>query len=500
MPRTGGEEVVARLEAEAIDEAVVIARRARTSGSPIALHMPLSRATLGAAKAVELILAALDANRAVVGALQFRLDQAEYKALNGKERASLAAIGKMGVGLSLSATTSLRFDYAELQGLGFRTVRVDATRFLRQPESFTDFHAQDVAAYGRRFGMELNRHRHHRRKPAARPARQRHYPGAGTAYRRAGAGASRSAAGAQQPRRPRRAVALLSGAIGEYGTAMSSLFSIAANYDAILSDVWGVIHNGITPHASAVDALVKFRRGGGRVVLITNAPRAAAPIIDMLDGMGVPRAAYDGLVLSGDVTRTMIAPYRGRVIHHIGPATIDDSLYEGLGVIRGPAETAEAVIVTDLDTDDDTPETYRNRIPLWLKRHLPLICANPDRVVEHGGQIIYCGGALADLYEANGGRILMAGKPYRQIYDAALKMAEAAAGHPLDRGRILAIGDSVRTDAIGAANAGLDLMFITGSIHAQELDAFGAADPAAVDALVAPSGARLKGFMPLLAW
>ncbi|MEO8758001.1 MAG: TIGR01459 family HAD-type hydrolase [Devosia sp.] len=281
---------------------------------------------------------------------------------------------------------------------------------------------------------------------------------------------------------------------------MTALSQLAPAYDAILSDVWGVIHNGVAAHPEAVDALRRFRQGGGRVVLITNAPRTAAPIIGMLDDMGVPRDAYDGVVSSGDVTRAMIAPYRGKMVHHVGPPTIDDSLYEGLGIIRGPAEEAEAVIVTDLDTDDDTPDMYEDRIKIWLARKLPLICANPDRVVEHGGRIIYCGGALADLYEAHGGRIKMAGKPYRPIYDEALKAAEAAAGHALDRGKILAIGDSVRTDAIGAANAGLDLLFVTGSIHASELDAFGSPDPVAVAEFVAPSGARLKGFMPRLAW
>lgn len=281
---------------------------------------------------------------------------------------------------------------------------------------------------------------------------------------------------------------------------MTSLSTLAANYDAVLSDVWGVVHNGVSPYADAVDALRRYRGGGGRVVLITNAPRAAAPIVEMLDEMGVPRDAYDALVSSGDVTRTMIAPYRGKMIHHVGPASADDSLYEGLGIIRGPAEEAAAVVVTDPENDDDTPEMYRGRMQLWLSRKLPLICANPDRVVEHGGKILYCGGALADLYEAMGGRILMAGKPYRPIYDEALKRAEAAAGRALDRAKILAIGDSVRTDAIGAANAGLDLLFITGSIHAEELDAFGAPDPEAVRALVAPSGARLKGAMARLAW
>ncbi len=281
---------------------------------------------------------------------------------------------------------------------------------------------------------------------------------------------------------------------------MSSLYEIAGNYDAILSDVWGVVHNGIAAHPSAVDALRRYRQGGGRVVLITNAPRPSAPIIDMLDRMNVPRDAYDAVVSSGDVTRAMLVPYRGKILHYVGPEHDNDGLFEGLDITLGAPEDAKAVIVTDLDNDDQTPDDYTDRITTWLARKLPMICANPDRVVEHGDQLIYCGGALADLYEARGGMINMAGKPYRPIYDEALKAAEKAAGRPIDRSRILAIGDSVRTDAIGAANAGLDLLFVTGSIHAGELDAFGSPDPQAIRDLVAPSGARLKAFMPRLAW
>ena len=281
---------------------------------------------------------------------------------------------------------------------------------------------------------------------------------------------------------------------------MHTLSMIAENYDAVLSDVWGVVHNGIAAHPTAVDALRHFRQGGGRVVLITNAPRPSQPIIEMLDRFNVPRDTYDAVVSSGDVTRAMLAPYRGQTLHYVGPLHDNDGLFEGFDITLGPAEEAKAVIVTDLDHDDQTPDDYTDRITLWLKRKLPMICANPDRVVEHGDQLIYCGGALADLYEARGGMIKMAGKPYRPIYDEALRKAEAAAARSLDRGRILAIGDSVRTDAIGAANAGLDLLFVTGSIHAGELDAFGSPDPQAVRDLVAPSGARLRAFMPRLAW
>jgi HAD superfamily hydrolase (TIGR01459 family) len=281
---------------------------------------------------------------------------------------------------------------------------------------------------------------------------------------------------------------------------MTSLRILAPDYDTVLSDVWGVVHNGVAAHLSACDALVRYRAGGGRVVLITNAPRPSAALVAMLDALGVPRDAYDAIVSSGDMTRRMLENYRGQAIHYVGPPEENDSLFEGLELTLGPAEGARAVVVTDLDTDDDTPDMYRDRIKVWLRHNLPLIAANPDRVVEHGDRLIYCGGAVADLYEAMGGRILMAGKPYRPIYAEALRLAESAAGRALDKARVLAIGDSIRTDAIGAANFGIDLLFITGSIHAGELDAFGKPDPAAVRALVAPSGAALAGYMARLAW
>jgi HAD superfamily hydrolase (TIGR01459 family) len=281
---------------------------------------------------------------------------------------------------------------------------------------------------------------------------------------------------------------------------LTGLSQLAPRYDAVLSDVWGVVHNGVAAFDSAVDALLRFREGGGKVVLITNAPRPSGPIRAMLDRLGVPREAYDAIISSGDATRAMIARYRGQVIHHVGPPDEDDALYEGLDVTRGSAEDAAVVVVTDLDSDDDTPEMYRARAEYWLSRKLKMICANPDRVVEHGERIIYCGGALGDLYAAMGGMVLMAGKPYQPIYEEAFAMATEAHGAPLDKARVLAIGDSVRTDATGAAAFGIDLLFVTGSIHAAELDAFGNPDPEAIAELVAPSRADMVGFLPRLAW
>lgn len=282
--------------------------------------------------------------------------------------------------------------------------------------------------------------------------------------------------------------------------ALSGFSDIATNYDAVLSDVWGVIHNGVEAHPSACEALVNYRKQGGKVALITNAPRPSEPIVAMLDRLGVPRDAYDAIVSSGDVTRSMIAKYSGKVIHHVGPPTEDNALYEGLDVTRGSAEDAAVVVVTDLDTDDDTPEMYRKRAEYWLSRKLKMICANPDRVVEHGEKIIYCGGALGDLYEAMGGMVMMGGKPFAPIYEEAYRMAGEALGRPLAKAKTLTIGDSVRTDATGASRFGVDLLFITGSIHAAELDAWGKPDPEAIIDLVAPSRANMVGFLPRLAW
>lgn len=280
---------------------------------------------------------------------------------------------------------------------------------------------------------------------------------------------------------------------------LPGLSALTAQYTAVLSDVWGVVHNGVTQHAAAVDALTRFRAQGGRVVLITNAPRPRGPIIAQLDAMGVSRDAYDGLISSGDATRTLLESFKGKTIHRVGPEQ-DDVLFEDLDITIGGVEEASAVVVTDLDTDDDTPDDYKERMQAWRARDLPMVCANPDKVVEEGDRILYCGGALADAYEDAGGRVMMAGKPFNPIYEQAKQMLDTAGGQTYAPARVLAIGDSLRTDAMGAAQFGIDLLFITGSIHAQDLDAFNNPPPRRIVDFLAPSRARLAGYMPKLAW
>lgn len=273
----------------------------------------------------------------------------------------------------------------------------------------------------------------------------------------------------------------------------------AQSYPALLCDIWGVLHNGIAAYPAAIDALQRYRAQGGRVVLVSNASRPSPYIKIMLDRMNVPHDAYDGIVTSGDATRDLVAQFTGQIVHHVGPRT-DDPLFEGINVTMGSPNEAAAIVVTGLNDPDHTPNDYTADMDAWLSRGLPLICANPDKVVEIGDRIEYCPGALADIYGARGGDVRMAGKPFAAIYRAALAQLEHVAGRVFQKSDILAVGDSVRTDATGAARFGIDFLFVTGSIHAEEINAFDAPDKAAIEALVAPSGARMVAFMPRLVW
>jgi HAD superfamily hydrolase (TIGR01459 family) len=282
---------------------------------------------------------------------------------------------------------------------------------------------------------------------------------------------------------------------------VSHFAAFAADYDVVLSDVWGVVHNGEAATVEACDALARLRQRGGTVILITNAPRPGAVVARRtLDRLGVPRAAYDGIVSSGDVTHALIAARAGERVFHIGPER-DLPIFEGLDAPLAPLETADYAVCSGL-TDDtvETPQDYRGLIDRMRERALPMICANPDVVVERGDQLVYCAGAIADLYAAAGGDVIYAGKPYRPIYDQALAMAEAARGTAVQRRRVLAIGDSVRTDLKGAAAFGVDCLFVTAGIHAEELGHRDAPDAGALAEIFAAAGVAPKAVMRRLTW
>ena len=248
--------------------------------------------------------------------------------------------------------------------------------------------------------------------------------------------------------------------------ALSGLSDIAADYDILLCDVWGVIHNGRESWPAACEALSRFNREQGHVVLISNSPRPSSDVIAQLDALGVPRDSWRAFVTSGDATRMELAKRAPGPAWIIGPDR-DWPLYEGLGLDTVPgAEDAAFISVTGpVDDTVETPEDYRARLSAGVARDLELICANPDRVVQRGDQLIYCGGSLADLYESLGGRVTMAGKPFGPIYDLALTEAAALLGKPVDRARVLCIGDGVVTDVLGANKQALDCLFIAQGIH-----------------------------------
>jgi HAD superfamily hydrolase (TIGR01459 family) len=273
--------------------------------------------------------------------------------------------------------------------------------------------------------------------------------------------------------------------------------TLAPRYDVVLCDIWGVVHDGITAFPDACDALARFRRGGGTVVLVTNAPRPSEWVARQLDRLRVPADAYDGVASSGDVTRAVVAARRGAVFH-IGPER-DLTIFHGLDVRFVAVEAADYVVCSGLfDDETETPGDYRAVLEIMRKRELFMVCANPDLVVRRGDTLLYCAGSIADLYRSNGGDVLYAGKPYRPIYDTALAAAAQVRGVAALPSRTLAIGDSLRTDITGAAAMGIDGMFVIGGIHAEELGADGRMSGLA--AMFAAAGITPKSVTERLVW
>jgi HAD superfamily hydrolase (TIGR01459 family) len=288
---------------------------------------------------------------------------------------------------------------------------------------------------------------------------------------------------------------------------IAGLSAIAGHYDVVLSDIWGVVHNGRESFVPATDALARFRRQGGTVVLITNAPRPNEPIRAQLDQLRVPRDAYDDIVTSGDVTMGLIVARGAAPVHHIGPPR-DLSLFEAPARPSAAAppplvalDLADYVLCTGLfDDEREVPSDYDAAFATMLARKLPLICANPDIVVQRGDDLIYCAGALAQRFEEMGGQAIYAGKPHPPIYAQALRLAASLRGRSAPDARILAIGDAMRTDVAGAAQQGIDILFVTAGIHGEELHGDGPMAAAALEQFAARHGLWPKAAIRDLLW
>lgn len=284
-----------------------------------------------------------------------------------------------------------------------------------------------------------------------------------------------------------------------------ALSDISAAYDVLFCDLWGCVHDGQSLYPAAVAALQAFRRKGGAVVLMTNAPRTHHAVRRRLERMGMPADAWDLIVASGDATQVaLLTGAAGRKIWHLGPekdedlfTEVPDWLRDQPSLSRVPLDQADGILCTGpFDEFTETPEDYRARFLLAKTRGLPMLCANPDLAVDVGTTRIPCAGALAQLYEQMGGTVLSFGKPHPPIYDLARSQL-AARGLTVDTDAILAIGDGILTDIAGARSEGIDALFLTGGLEAHR---FGPVpDPAQLDAWLAKVGESPRYAMPFLA-
>ncbi len=261
-------------------------------------------------------------------------------------------------------------------------------------------------------------------------------------------------------------------------------------------DIWGVVHNGYHPFASTVAALVEHRKAGGCVILVSNSPRSRAGIITQLDQIGVTRDAYDDAVTSGDVTQDLMRNVKGGKIYHLGPAR-DLSLFQDQPVERVALAEAEAVVCSGLVHDDsETPDDYVPLLREMRARGLPMICANPDKLVRKGDALIWCAGGIAEKYAGLGGTVSTAGKPFDPIYDMAEQKAAALLGRMISKSDVLAIGDGPETDIRGAANRNYDCVYVSGGVrgHTDDMEA------EVAEVLTHAPGANIVLAVPHLTW
>jgi HAD superfamily hydrolase (TIGR01459 family) len=276
---------------------------------------------------------------------------------------------------------------------------------------------------------------------------------------------------------------------------LSSIADLAASSDAWIVDIWGVMHNGARAYPAAARACAEFRAGGGTVVLLSNAPRPFAEVVPHMTALGVPAAAYDAGVTSGDVTRDMLRAWQGRRLLHIGPER-DRGLLAGLDVRPATAAEADVVLCSGLyDDERETPADYAGMLGDLAVRGVPMICANPDIMVERGHKLIYCAGALAADYAVRGGEVSYAGKPHLPVYDRVLAEIARLRGRPAEKHRVLCIGDGIDTDLEGAHAAGLRSVFVASPIFAP-----GGLSEATLAELFAARPFAPVAAMPALAW
>ncbi len=253
---------------------------------------------------------------------------------------------------------------------------------------------------------------------------------------------------------------------GRHPPILTSARALLMSYDVLFCDVWGVVHDGHTALAGAMRALTAFRKAGGTVILVSNAPVPTHRVAAMLDSRNVPRDAWDDIVSSGAIALKHVTERGYKRVHYIGPRERDAAFFSSSSAKPADLGDAEAIVCTGLTDDiNETVDSYEPLLKQGVAQGLTFVCANPDFVVDVGGTLYLCAGALADRYEHLGGTVFWAGKPHPSAYRTAHTRAQELRGDPVPGSRILAIGDAVRTDLKAAQNANINALFITSGIH-----------------------------------
>ncbi len=276
---------------------------------------------------------------------------------------------------------------------------------------------------------------------------------------------------------------------------IQTLAEVSQNYNAVFCDLWGCLHNGITAHPAAVEALRAFKAEGGAVVLLTNAPRQRTRVQAQLVRFDTPPDCWDSIATSGDSAR--VALFQGAVgerVWFIGQPH-DLVFFDPIRIVKNPVAARPA------ELDDATgilccgpfdpyadPADMRPQFVSAIARGLKMLCANPDVIVDRGERREWCAGALAQLYRDMGGETLMFGKPHPPVYDLARRRL-AEIGRDIPDARILCIGDGIATDILGAMGEDLDSLFITGGLAARETATVDQPDPQALETFLSTAPA-----------
>lgn len=283
---------------------------------------------------------------------------------------------------------------------------------------------------------------------------------------------------------------------------IQTLDAIDPGYRALYCDLWGCLHDGTVAFPEAIAALERFKARGGSVALVTNSPRPAREVAIQIQSLGAPRSCYDVIATSGDAAQEALkAGMVGRRVYHIGPdrdlGFFADADGRPFDIARVALQQAEGIVCTGLfDDRTETPQDYRATLLEARTLGLKLLCCNPDIVVDVGDLRLYCAGAIAQAYDAAGGRSLYFGKPHPPIYALAqARLAEATGEEPAPS-EILCIGDGIATDIRGAMGENLDAVFVSGGLAAEETatSPSGGPDPARLEAYL-----RAQRLSPLLA-